>query len=155
MNYEIDPELDLVLERTVPVSPEKVFRAWTEPELLVKWFTPAPWKTAEAEVDLRPGGKFRFVMEGPDGERVDSTGCLLEVESNRRIAWTDALLPGYRPAGSAFMSAIIIMEPEGDGTRYTAIARHASAEDRVKHEEMGFHSGWGAALDQLVALMGR
>lgn len=44
------------------------------------------------------------------------------------------------------------MEPEGGGTRYTAIARHGTPEARKRHEEMGFHEGSGAALDQLVEL---
>ncbi|MET0663301.1 MAG: SRPBCC domain-containing protein, partial [Ilumatobacteraceae bacterium] len=45
--------LDLVLERVVPVSPEQLWAAWTEPEHITKWFTPAPYTTPEAEVDLR------------------------------------------------------------------------------------------------------
>lgn len=45
------------------------------------------------------------------------------------------------------------MEPEGKGTRYTAIAMHQDPAGRAKHEEMGFAEGWGKALDQLVELM--
>jgi uncharacterized protein YndB with AHSA1/START domain len=47
-------------------------------------------------------------------------------------------------------TAVITMEPAGSGTRYRAVAVHGSAETRARHEEMGFHEGWGAALDQLV-----
>ena len=60
--YKIDPKLDLILEREIDVPPELVWRAWTEPQHLMKWFTPAPWKTVECEIDLRPGGIFRTVM---------------------------------------------------------------------------------------------
>lgn len=151
---EIDPQLDLVLERVVDVSPELVWKAWTEPDRLVKWFTPAPWETIECEIDLRPGGQFTTVMRSPEGEvQEPGNGCYLEIIPQRKLMWTDALLPGYRPAGGGFMTAIILLEPEGAGTRYTAIAMHANPEQRESHERMGFHRGWGTALDQLVALM--
>lgn len=52
--YIPDPELDLVLERTLPVAPDRVWAAWTDPALLVQWFTPAPWKTVSADLDVRP-----------------------------------------------------------------------------------------------------
>ena len=147
----IDPELDLVLEREVDVPRQKVWEAWTNPEHLKHWFTPAPWRTTECEIDLRPGGRFRTVMNGPAGEVVDSTGCYLEIDPGRKLMWTDALGEDYRPNGTSFMTAILLLEDDGDGTRYTAIARHADPDTKAKHEEMGFHHGWGAALDQLVA----
>lgn len=56
------PELDLVFERTVEVAPELVWMAWTQPEHLKHWFTPAPWTTVDCEIDLRPGGIFRTTM---------------------------------------------------------------------------------------------
>ncbi len=148
---DFDASLDLKLERVVPVAPELVWKAWTEPEHLVHWFTPAPWKTAACEIDLRPGGKFRTVMQSPEGELVDSTGCYLVVEPGRQIVFTDALGPAFRPNATSFMTAVITIEPHGDGTRYVAVARHKSPEDRQSHLDMGFADGWGSALDQLVA----
>ena len=155
--FKPDPRLDLVLERVVPVPREKVWAAWTQPEHVKKWFTPRPWMTTECEIDLRPGGIFRTVMRGPEGEEFNNIGCWLEVVPNERLSWTDALLPGYRPAAvesgchlGSFMTAFILLAPEGKGTRYTAIAIHRDPEARKKHEEMGFHDGWGTCLDQLV-----
>jgi uncharacterized protein YndB with AHSA1/START domain len=151
----LDPELDLELTRETDVAPELVWRAWTEPELLVQWFTPKPWETPVAEVDLRPGGKFRTVMRGPDGEENDNQGCYLEVVPNERLVWTGALGPGFRPQpGPMPFTAVIELErtPSG-GTKYRTIAMHQDPEGRKAHEEMGFHDGWGAAFDQLVALM--
>jgi len=158
-SFKLDPKLDLVLERVVDVPPSLVWDCWTMPEHLKKWFTPAPWKTVEAEVDLRPGGRLYFVMESPEGQRFPNTGCYLEIVKNERLIWTNALLPGYRPAASGAASAdnlvftaIIEMRQQGTGTRYTATAIHRNEDDAQKHANMGFHDGWGKALDQLVAL---
>lgn len=147
-----DPKLDLVLERVVDVPRELVWAAWTKPEHLSKWFTPAPWTVADCEIDLRPGGIFRTVMRSPEGKEFPNIGCYLEVVPNERLVWTDALLPGYRPAENPFMTAIITLESQGNGTRYTAVAIHRDDAGRKKHEDMGFYQGWGKALDQLVAV---
>jgi uncharacterized protein YndB with AHSA1/START domain len=151
----IDPKLDLVLERVVDVSPELVWMAWTEPEHLKKWFTPAPWTTVDCEIDLRPGGVFRTVMRSPEGEDFPGQGCYLEVVPHRRLVWTDALEAGYRPAredprSSFRFTATLLLEPHGSGTKYTAIAMHQDQASCEKHEAMGFQTGWGKALDQLV-----
>lgn len=148
-----DPKLDLVLERIVDVPPALVWAAWTQPEHVVKWFTPAPWSTIDCEIDLRPGGIYRTVMRSPEGEEFPNVGCILEVVPNVRLVMTDTLLPGYRPAKEPFFTAILTLAPEGKGTRYTAMARHGDEATRKKHEEMGFFDGWGKALDQLVAHM--
>lgn len=154
----MNPELDLSFARTVDVAPELVWKAWTTPEYLKKWFTPAPWKTIHAEVDLKPGGKFHTVMESPEGQQFPNTGCYLEVVPNRKLVWTGALQPGYRPTNVTpempfVFTAVIELEPSGSGTKYTATVMHCNADGKSKHEAMGFEHGWGKALDQLVALV--
>ncbi len=153
-----DPDLDLLLERVVDVPREFVWEAWTTPEQVVRWFTPPPFTTTQCEIDLRPGGLFRTVMRSPDGEETTNVGCYLEVVENERLVWTSVLGPGYRPrapeGGFAF-TAVISLESVKGGTRYTALAIHATPAERAEHEEMGFHDGWGTALDQIVALGGR
>jgi uncharacterized protein YndB with AHSA1/START domain len=150
----LDPALDLVLERTVDVAPKLVWAAWTTPDYIKKWFTPAPWQTVDCEIDLRPGGLFRTVMRGPTGQEIHNSGCYLEVVENKKLVWTTALKAGYRPQAASLMplfTAMILFEPHGIGTRYTAIAIHGDAETTKKHADMGFHDGWGKALDQLVS----
>lgn len=146
-----DSKLDLVLERVIDVPPALVWLAWTKPEHVKKWLTPAPWTTIDCEMDLRPGGMFRFVMRSPEGEDFPNIGCFLEVVPDKRLVWTDALLPGYRPSEKPFMTAVVDIAPEGKGTRYTATAIHRDEATRKKHEEMGFHEGWSKSLNQLVA----
>ncbi|KAA0592251.1 uncharacterized protein YndB with AHSA1/START domain [Azospirillum lipoferum] len=147
-----DPRLDLELKREVPVPPALLWRAWTEPDLLMKWFTPAPWRTTACEIDLKPGGLFRTVMEGPNGEKNDNIGCYLAVEPEKLLVFTSALGPGYRPTGNSFLTASVTFEPTAAGTLYTAVALHKDEATKTQHEEMGFHHGWSAALDQMVAL---
>src|SRR5262245_63175144 len=93
----IDPMLDLVLERIVPVRPELVWRAWTEPEHLKRWFTPAPWTTVECQIDLRPGGLFSTTMRSPDGvDQLPTSACYLEIIKEKKLVWTDGLGWGMR-----------------------------------------------------------
>jgi uncharacterized protein YndB with AHSA1/START domain len=95
---QTNSELDLVLERVVDVPRELVWAAWTRPEHIKKWFTPAPWTTVDCEIDLRPGGIFRTVMRSPEGQEHSGAGCYLEIVPNEKLVWTSALGPGY-PAG--------------------------------------------------------
>jgi uncharacterized protein YndB with AHSA1/START domain len=154
-----DPTLDLVLERVVDVPAAVVWAAWTRPELLMQWFCPAPWKTTACEIELFPGGKFFTTMQGPEGPAFSNTGCILQVVENELLAWTGALGPGFRPlakeaaqAHPFLMTAFIALESVPGGTRYTATVKHGDVEGRTAHEKMGFHAGWGKALDQLVEM---
>lgn len=155
-----NPETDLLLERVVPTSRRLVWKAWTDPEHLKKWFCPRPWLTVHAEIDLRPGGRFVTVMRSPEGEEHPGAGCYLAVEPESRIVWTSALGEGFRPnptpmGESEFLfTCELTFTEEAGGTRYRAHAMHANQKARESHEAMGFHDGWGAALDQLVETMG-
>lgn len=66
--FNINPDWDLTLERLVELPPELIWVAWTRPELIVRWFTPEPWKTVACELELKPGGKFQTVMRSPEGQ---------------------------------------------------------------------------------------
>jgi uncharacterized protein YndB with AHSA1/START domain len=63
---------ELVLTRLIDAPREKLFRAWTEPEVLKQWFTPAPYTTPVAELDVRPGGANLIVMRDPEGNSSSS-----------------------------------------------------------------------------------
>ncbi len=154
-----NPSLDLVLERTIAVPPDRVWAAWTEPDLMKQWFTPAPWKTAAVDIDLRPGGRCVTTMESPEGELYPNVGCYLQVEPNRLLVFTSVMGEDFRPVnandghGLGFTARIEIEATSDGGTHYRAIAMHANEDAYKQHSDMGFAEGWGAALDQLVTLM--
>ena len=80
-------------------------------------------------------------------------GCFLAVDELERIVFTDALVAGWRPADSAFMTAVITMRDHPDGTEYIATAMHRNIADRNRHEQLGFHDGWGTVIRQLADLV--
>jgi uncharacterized protein YndB with AHSA1/START domain len=150
---------ELVLTRLIDAPREKLYRCWTEPELLKQWFTPPPFTTPVVETDVRPGGASLVVMRGPDGVEFPNRGIYLEVIPNERLVFTDAYEEAWRPSHKPFMTVILTFADEGSKegpkTRYTARVLHWTAADRADHEKMGFHEGWGIATDQLTALAKR
>jgi uncharacterized protein YndB with AHSA1/START domain len=154
-------KLDLVLERVIDVPKELLWAAWTTPEHIKKWFTPAPWSTVDCEIDLRPGGIFRTVMRSPEGQDSPNVGCYLEIVPNQKLVWTSALGPGYRPqikisgtdsCEELYFTAVITLESQGVWTKYATVVIHGDEASAKKHQEMGFFEGWGTTLDQLIAL---
>lgn len=146
---------DLVLTRIIDAPREKLFKAWTDPELLKQWFAPLPYTTPVAELDVRPGGSNLIVMRSPDGNEMPNRGVYLEVVENERLVFTNAYTKAWEPSEKPFMTVILTFEAEGNKTKYTALVRHWTAADRETHEKMGFHKGWGQCADQLAALVGK
>lgn len=144
---------ELTLTRVIDAPREKIFRCWTEADLVKQWFAPLPWTTPVAELDVRPGGASLIVMRGPDGNEFPNRGVYLDVVRNERIVFTDAFTEAWVPSAKPFMVGTIQLDDLGDGkTRYTATVGHWTAADREQHEQMGFHVGWGICTDQLAAL---
>lgn len=149
-----DTERSLSIIRTLSAPRRVVWRCWTEGELLKQWFCPKPWRVSVAELDVRPGGASRIVMNGPDGEVVPHPGQYLEVVEGVRLVFTDAFTGDWAPgAAEPFMVGHVTLEdtPEG-ATRMVWGARHWSAEARDQHLAMGFEAGWNTAADQLDRL---
>ena len=156
-----DARLDLQFSRAVPLSPEQLWDGWTNPQTLVQWFCPRPWQVVACDIDLRPGGIFRTVMQSPEGHRLpDNIGTFLAIDAPHRLVWTNALGPDFRPQTKAeddhlgfFFVAELRFTPLPDGqTHYTATVMHQDEAGRDAHAALGFEQGWGMALDQLIAL---
>ena len=147
-----DTERDLTVSRELPATPAQIWKAWSDPRLVEKWWAPVPVKTQVFRLELTPGGAFHSAMTLPDGTVMEGEGCVLEAVENERIVWTDSMHEGFRPADGGMFTAVVTITPTANGCTYTAIARHRSAEDCKNHAEMGFVDGWGMVMDQLGAL---
>jgi len=134
----MNPDRDLVLTRIIDAPRQKLFKMWTDPELLKQWFAPLPYTTPVAELDVRPGGANLVVMRSPDGNEFQNRGVYLEVVENQRLVFTDAYTKAWEPSPKPFMTVIITLEDEDGKTRYTARVRHWTAADREAHEKRGF-----------------
>ena len=144
---------ELVITRVINAPPAAVFKAWTDPELLKRWFTPPPYVTTFAELDVRPGGANLIIMKGPDGVEMPNRGVYLEVIPNEKLVITDAYTKAWEPSEKPFITILLTFEDVGGKTNYTARVRHWTVADRETHEKMGFRQGWETATDQLAALV--
>jgi uncharacterized protein YndB with AHSA1/START domain len=148
------PDLDLTVARVIAAPRAAVWNAWTDPASFEQWWVPAPEICRVRDMDLRPGGSFRTEIDGGGGEfGPHITGCFLAVDELECIVFTDALVAGWRPAARSFMTAVIAMRDHADGTEYTATAMHRNVADRDRHEQLGFHDGWGTVTRQLAELV--
>jgi uncharacterized protein YndB with AHSA1/START domain len=139
----------VVVESLFQAPLQRVYRAWTDPEQLMAWFGPAPRYMISANVDLRPGGKWRFVMtENTDG-RTCLHGEYLEVEPDARISFswrflrenTDGTQEETDPS-----KVTVTFRAEGAATHVRLLHENIATEDA----RLGVGRGWGACLGNLV-----
>ncbi|HWI22945.1 MAG TPA: SRPBCC domain-containing protein [Baekduia sp.] len=151
----MNSDLDLSLQRVIKASPATVWRAWTDPSRLAKWWLPAPMLARVDRLDVRPGGAFVTSMS-EDGDQfvahVDA--AFLLVEEHERIVFTNAIDSRWRPSNPepVAMTAEITFGEHPDGTDYRVVVRHGDPAARARHEELGFMDGWGAVTAQLATL---
>ncbi|MEL7429572.1 MAG: SRPBCC family protein [Pseudomonadota bacterium] len=147
-------DLVLTVRRDINAARSIVWKCWTDAELLKQWYVPRPWSLSEADLDVRPGGRFNSVMRGPEGERMDLVGCYLEVVPQERLIFSDSYSEGFMPRSESFMTGVVeLKDNAAGGTTMVWSARHATAEAVQQHLDMGFEAGWNAAADQLEELV--
>ncbi|KUR72833.1 ATPase [Novosphingobium fuchskuhlense] len=144
----------LTITRIIAAPTERVWDVLVN--RMEEWWCPRPWRAEIVLQERRAGGAANMVMHGPNGEVMPNEGMYLAWDEGRRFVVTDAvrLDPAtgtFLPSGP-FMIGTWEVAAEGDGTRYTASARHWTEEAMKQHRDMGFEAGWNAAADQLQAL---
>jgi uncharacterized protein YndB with AHSA1/START domain len=124
------------IERTFAAPAEDVFDAWTSPEVMRRWFHPGPdWGTAEAEVDLRVGGKVRVVMRKPDGTHGEAHGEYRVIDRPRRLVMTWTFED--EPANEQLIE-LSFSESEGS-TRVLMVNSGISTHERRDAQDGGGH----------------
>lgn len=135
-------QASLNLSRSYPVAPERVWRAWTDPQALKQWFRPnGSFSIPLVETDVRAGGRFRILMKDPKGEEFDLTGVYREVVPHRKLVMTW----GWKNQPGQESLLTVSLKPSGEGTRLELRhERYLDMENQPTHEQ-----GWNGALDQL------
>ena len=151
----LDPELDLTIGRVIRAPRDRVWRAWTDPGDLGRWWLPAPTRCRVERLDVVSGGAFVTSMSDDGdtfGPHLDA--CFVVVDPGERIVFTNALDSTWRPTAPSpvAMTAEITFGDHPDGTDYQVVVRHADAASRANHEQLGFADGWGTVTAQLAAV---
>src|ERR1700689_59798 len=131
----------LTIKRRFKAPPAKVFAAWTDPEKVKRWMGPGETKALRAESDLRVGGRYRCVMQAPDGEEHDVGGVYREIVGNEKLVFTWA----WKSTPEQESVVTVLFMPDGDGTLLT-VTHEQFASDEARD---GHRQGWDGALDKL------
>lgn len=144
MDKKVDTTPSLTLKRWLNASPAEVFQAWTDPELLMRWFGPENVRTMEVAVDPRIGGAYRVVMLEDTGERHEVSGVYQEIVENERLAfsWSWITTP------ERVSRVTVTFKPDGEGTILTLLHEKLFDEQAVR----GHTHGWTGSLVKLEAL---
>ena len=142
----VTTDREIVLTRLLDAPRELVWKAWTEPEHLIKWWGPDGFTNTFHEIDVRTGGEWRFVMHGPDGTDYDNFVRFLEVVQPERIVYDQ----GTGPDNLMFRGSATF-EVEGERTRVTlrTVFPSREARDRVI-ERYGAIAGGEQTLRRLA-----
>jgi uncharacterized protein YndB with AHSA1/START domain len=147
MEQNIATKPSLTLSRHYPVRPEKVWRAWTDPEAVKKWWGPGPGEpVAAAELDVRVGGKFRIVFGGADGKEHECAGVYKEVVPNRRLVFTWSW-PRTTPERVSVVTITFKAVPNGTELVFT---HEQLFDEKVRDDHK---RGWSSCLDKLEAFL--
>ena len=144
------PVVKLRLEREFDATPEEVFDAWTNPEVLARWWGPAPsWDSARCDVDLRVGGGYVMRVRNPDsGTELEVAGEYREIDPPRRLVYTWVWAEGGPSPG---LATVVTVEFVALGDRTKVVLEHdgfGSEDLRTRHGD-----GWIGAFDSLRDLI--
>lgn len=149
LKAEMVSDTELTMHRTFNAPRELVFRAFSEPELVAKWWGQRSSETIVETYDFRPGGAWRMIQRSPDGQEYAFRGSFLEIERPSRIVQTFEFEP---MPGHISTDALTLTEVEG-GTKLTIDSTFQSKEDLEGMLQSGMEAGANESYDQLAELL--
>jgi uncharacterized protein YndB with AHSA1/START domain len=143
-------DTQILIEREFDAPAHLVYRAYTEPDLVRRWWTAGRGEMTVAEIDLRVGGRWRYAMSTPDGAEVAFHGEYREIVPGERIVSTEV----YEAVPDAAALDTVTFEERDGGTLLTILVEHQRKEHRDAHVESGMEDGLQDALDLLERVAG-
>jgi uncharacterized protein YndB with AHSA1/START domain len=131
----------LTLKRRLRAPPAKVFAAWTDPEKVKGWIGPGEVKVLRVESDPRVGGRYRWLMQAPNGEQHDVSGVYREVVANEKLVFTWA----WKSTPERESLVTVLIKPDDDGSLLT-LTHEQFFDEAARDRHQG---GWTGALDKL------
>jgi len=140
---------EILITRVFDAPAALVFRAWTSPELVRRWWSSADAPLVVCDIDLRPGGAWRYVTRYPDGTELGWHGTYLDIDAPTRLVSTETF-EGY-PDGTA-QDTLHLTERDGT-TVLTVTVLHTSKENRDGHVASGMEPGLQRSLDRIDEIL--
>lgn len=151
-DFQVDKTNNTVhVTREFAADKSSVWQAWTTPELLDQWWAPKPYKTNTHSMDFRPGGKWEYVMNGPEGEAHKCCALYHEIDSENRFVGDDAFCLDNWEINTEFPQTHwqVDFKAQGDKTVVNILLTYASLENLEMIISMGFKEGFSMALNNL------
>jgi uncharacterized protein YndB with AHSA1/START domain len=136
---------ELVLTRVFDAPRELVFKVWTDPEHIARWWGPYGFKTTIQEMEVRPGGRWRYSMRGPDGNDYPFDGAYLEIVEPERLVFDGAI---HGDPAQGVWTEVTFAEQSGK-TKVTVRQVYSFESDATR----GAPIGWNQQLDRLVSYL--
>ncbi|MBG0562816.1 SRPBCC family protein [Actinoplanes aureus] len=145
--------LTFVAEFDAPV--ERVWRVWSDPRKLERWWGPPTWPATFERYEFQPGGQVRYFMTGPDGEKAHGWWTITAVEAPHRLEFDDGFADdkGEPVDPKDITHGVVTLEATGSGTRMTTVSTFVSAEQLERMAAMGMEEGMREGMGQIDALL--
>ena len=142
----------IVITRILDAPRQLVWKAWTEPEHLVRWWGPEGFESYDCTIDLRVGGAFSLKMRGPDGTVYPCDGTFLEIVRPERIVYEgDRDMAHPCGAGLPPRSRVTVTFAEADGrTTLTIDTQFETTDGQTAARDAGYATSWPGCLDRLA-----